>query len=431
MKVRFHHHYKKHPFLARLYVGTIWSLVGAATTRFSSLITSILVARIIGVESFGSFVVLQSTIALFGVFSGLGIGVVATKFSAELIRKDPNKLGKLLTFLNRVAIAGGLVTSIGVASFSSGIANHAMHQAIFTGLIELASISIFLQTIDGYNNASLIGLEEVKKSTIGSILSSIAGIPIALFLTWEYGLLGATIGMVFLNAIQVLTSTLILKRSLKSHKINTGSVDIKDFKVIRDYALPALLGSVIVSPSQWVAQILLLNGLGGAVQVAILGVGLQWYQVVFFFPVAFGKIVQPILTDALNNGKKIDVKIVLKISVILNGLISIFIAIILILLSKIILNSYGIDIEDASKIFSLLIIAAVISVICAPVGQILVANGKNWYGFYMNLFWTLVFIVLAYLFKSNGALGIAYAYLGSYVIHTIWTFSYAYIYMKD
>lgn len=65
------------------------------------------------------------------------------------------------------------------------------------------------------------------------------------------------------------------------------------------------------------------------------------------------------------------------------------------------------------------------AVICAAnnvLGQIIASKGKMWIGFGLNSLWALWLILFTFLFitKMNmGALGLAYAMLISYFLHSI------------
>ena len=110
------------PLIRRLFVGAAWSVVGSGFSRLLALASSVVIARLLGVENFGQLVILQSSLGMFGVFAGLGLGVVATKFAAELKARDPIRLGQILSLIQRTAIIGGLLISVALALSSNAIA---------------------------------------------------------------------------------------------------------------------------------------------------------------------------------------------------------------------------------------------------------------------------------------------------------------------
>lgn len=75
----------------RIYSGFSWSLTGALSSRILALLTTIVVSRQIGRESFGELAILQSTVTTLGEVAGMGIGLAATKYISELRSSNPGR----------------------------------------------------------------------------------------------------------------------------------------------------------------------------------------------------------------------------------------------------------------------------------------------------------------------------------------------------
>ena len=67
------------PIGHRVAKGAFWMVSGNVIARLLGLVGSILAARILGKVSFGELGTIQSTVGLFAVFAGFGIGITATK----------------------------------------------------------------------------------------------------------------------------------------------------------------------------------------------------------------------------------------------------------------------------------------------------------------------------------------------------------------
>lgn len=93
---RFKARLSESPLAYRLARGAFWSLIGGVGSRALTLVSSIIVARLLGKEGYGEVGMVQSTIGLFGVFAGFGLGSTATKYIAEYGIKDPEKAGRIL-----------------------------------------------------------------------------------------------------------------------------------------------------------------------------------------------------------------------------------------------------------------------------------------------------------------------------------------------
>ena len=80
----------------RLARGIFWSIGGATISRALMLLAMMLVARFLGKTEYGELGMIQSTVGMFGVFAGFGLGMTATKHVAEYRRKDPERAGRII-----------------------------------------------------------------------------------------------------------------------------------------------------------------------------------------------------------------------------------------------------------------------------------------------------------------------------------------------
>ena len=97
--------------------GAVWSLIGAVISQGSSLAASVITARLLGRERFGEYGMIQSTVGMFGVFAGMGLGLTATKYVAELRVTNPRRAGRMIALSTAVAL--GTASTAVVALFAA------------------------------------------------------------------------------------------------------------------------------------------------------------------------------------------------------------------------------------------------------------------------------------------------------------------------
>ena len=64
--------------------------------RLVSLPAGVLLARLLGRHDYGELGMIYSSIELFGIFGGFGLGLTATKYIGEFKRRDPQRAGRIL-----------------------------------------------------------------------------------------------------------------------------------------------------------------------------------------------------------------------------------------------------------------------------------------------------------------------------------------------
>lgn len=415
------------PLVGRLFRGAAWGVIGAIFTRLLALLLSVAMARILQTERFGQFLIIQNTLGMFGVFAGLGLGVVATKFAAELHAAEPERLGRILSLVRSTAVIGSIIVAIVLALLAPYIARDIFRHPELTFYVRITAATVVFLTIDGYNNAALFGLEHIKQSVQGTFLSAIIATPASLLLTWKLGLAGAVYGVLLLSFLQCLISHVVLDQALRERKIPYRRHQRTDWSVLHQYALPSLLGGVMVAPVHWLCQAMLANQSNGMIQVAILGIGFQWFQAVSFLPTALARVVLPVLTDVTVRQGRQQSNTVLKSAIAANAAVAVPIALAIALFSGWIMRVYDVKATHAGAALSLMVAASAVSAMCTAVGQVMVAKGRIWQGWIMNMGWAAIYVGLSYLLIDFGAIGVATGLLVAYIAHggwiSVWTWN--------
>src|ERR1700730_5052198 len=87
----------------RLAKSTFWNLGGSVAGRLVSIPTGVLLARLLGRHDYGELGMIYSSIELFSVLGGFGLGLTATKYVAEYKQRDPERAGRILAVSNLTA----------------------------------------------------------------------------------------------------------------------------------------------------------------------------------------------------------------------------------------------------------------------------------------------------------------------------------------
>ncbi|MFA4987197.1 MAG: oligosaccharide flippase family protein, partial [Candidatus Brocadiia bacterium] len=181
---------------ARFARGAFWSLLGAVISRAIAFISSVMVARMLGAEGFGEFGIVQSTVFMFGVFAGFGMGLTATKFVAQYRTTDPSRAGNIIGLTLVVSAATGALLAIALFVLAPWLADKTLHAPQITPLLRMASAYLFLTALNGAQIGALAGFEAYRKLMWVSIVSGIATFPLVIAGTWFFGVQGAILASV-------------------------------------------------------------------------------------------------------------------------------------------------------------------------------------------------------------------------------------------
>ena len=94
----------------------------------------------------------------------------------------------------------------------------------------------------------------------------------------------------------------------------------------------------------------------------------------------------------------------------------------LVFLAEHIMLAYGSGFESGANVLRILSITAVLVAANNVVGQAIISKGKMWMGFLFNALWAVALISVSFLLIKigYGAMGLAYATLIAYMLHTGW-----------
>jgi O-antigen/teichoic acid export membrane protein len=380
-----------------------------------------LVARLLGRETYGQFVIIQSTLGMIGVLAGFGIGTTATRYVADLRSRDSGRLGRIITITERTVMMVSLLIAIALGLGSNSLASTILNSADLAFPLCVSSLSVVFATLDGYQKSVLVGFEAMRRLAIGAVMGGVIGLPVMIALTGAFGLNGAAVGLAATSFSQFAFTRHQMQTVLHEFGISRNErSSISEWRTLRDFALPSLLSGLLVLPAHWVCQALLARTPYGYAELALLGVAMQWFNAAMFLPNLAGRIVLPIMTERLTAGDERQAAAVLRATVFANAVVVVPSAVGISLASPWIMAMYGPEFRDGWPSLVLVSAIAALVVSAMPVGHMLAAKERMWTGVTMNLGWASVYIGVALALVTYGSIGIVISLGVAYLAHTIW-----------
>ncbi len=414
------------PISYRIVKGTFWSISGTVISRGLMLGASILVARILGRSEYGELGMIRTTINMFGVLAGFGLGLTATKYVAEFRKTDPERAGRILGLSGLfAALTGGLMAAV-LFICSPWLTDTTINAPHLAGILKIGAIILFLNALNGAQTGALSGFEAFKTIARVNLFVGIISFPILVSGAYLGGLKGSVWALLINLIINWLLNHIALRREAKKNFIPfTFKNCIYERSILWKFSLPAALGSCLVGPVNWACCAMLVNKPEGYSEMGIFNAANQWFNVLLFLPGMIGSVILPVLSDQLGrNNIKSSIKTLI-ISVKINLLIVAPLVLIASITSPYIMGLYGDDFINGWPTFVAVMFTALLLAVQRPVGQIISASGRMWTGLSMNGGWALVFIITAYLLTNYGSFGLASARAIAYIVHSLWTLIFA------
>lgn len=401
----------------RLFKGAVWSLLGAIGGRGIVLLSFIFVARIIGQYTYGQLGLIRSTINMFTVFAGLGMGITASKYIAQYRNTEASKAGEIYTLSTYLSLFLGGLCAILLIIFSKFIAIKSLNDENLATEVQIGALVLFFTTINASQNGALAGFEDFKSIAINTFIANLCQGILLVFCSYIWGITGSVaalgIGCLFL----VYLNRRSITKKMKVYNIKHNHISKKTFNVIWNFSLPSMISSLAVVPVLWWSKIYLVNHTNYSV-MASYDVADQWSVMALFIPATITQIILPMLSNILVEGSRAQYLKLIKVNLFINISASLSISVFIIILAPWILKLYGKEFNDTMPLI-ILMFASVFMSACNVVGQVIASKGKMWTGFFFNFLWALAIILFTFLFvgKGYGASGLAAAILCSYLLH--------------
>ena len=414
------------PLGYRLAKGAFWSLVGTVLSRSLSVVSSILVARMLGKVGMGELGIVQSTVGILSAFAGLGMGLTATKFVAEYRTKDPQRAGAMLGLSAWATWVSGAVMMLAMLALAPWFAQHTLAAPHLTGLIRVGSVLLLLGSVNGAQTGALSGFEAFRTVARVNLVCGLLSFPLMVGGAWGFGLLGAVWGLVGSIAVNCVFSHLALRREAATAGVPlSAKLQPDQWGVLWRFSLPSVLCNVIFGPVNWACSAVLVNRENGYAEMGVFNVTMSWFNAVTFLPGVLAQVLLPLLSSQTAEAGGRSRRKLVFLAVKANTIAVIPVALLLICLSPFIMSLYGAGFREGWPTLVLNLLTAAVIALQGPAAQAVVAAGRMWFLFAMYLGWGVAFLGGTLLLVPSGSLGLAEARLAAYVLSSIAVFLFA------
>jgi O-antigen/teichoic acid export membrane protein len=418
---------KSSPVGYRIATGSFWSLIAIATARGGTVISLMVASQILGQEEFGKLGMVQSTVMMFGAFAGFGLSGTAVKFLSQYRHSDPLKTGRILSLIIISSYASVGITACLLFFGSDYLAANVLKSAELSIELKISSILLFFTALYFLFVGILTGFEQYKTSAKINTLTGALTLMTVPSGTYLFGLRGAIIGIIIVQFIGFILCKISVERISKRNNITLSHKGFMvESSILYSFSLPTLLQLSVVGVANWGCFAILANSPTSYNGVGIFYAANQFFIALMYIPQIVSRSILPMLSKDIAFNNHSNIIKTLKISTKMVLIFTIPITLIIILFSKQIMAFYGVDFSGYWFVLVITASTAIVTNVQMVFGNLIIASGKIWEAFFMNLGWSILFFLGSFLLSEYGAAGIASARLLSYIVHGIWTIAFSF-----
>jgi O-antigen/teichoic acid export membrane protein len=389
----------------------------------------IFVIRILGKEASGEFGWIRATATTFVVFSNFGMGLTATKYIAELLQTDKERVGRiisltyLLTFFTSLVIA--VVFYLSVPWFCETRLN-APH---LTAAMQLGAVLLFLVTFMGTQNSVMAGFQDFRGLAITIGIIGVLSLPIYVLGAHWYGVYGVMVSVTMCAMFNVIINSMFIYRNIKKYQLRYNfRKAYKEYPVLLNSNLPIVICSILYAVVLWLIQMMLRLQPNGAAELGEYYAA-QNIQIAFcFIPSILMTVFFPNLCEVSGTGQNHRYWKVVKKGLILQAIISLLILLPLFLFSDFFMKLNGDEFSESGFVLFIIGIRGWLGILCGITWYVIVDQKKTWFYVFVSIIEVIVIMALSHLLLNIqwGNIGIITALIVGQIVNLILVIYYLY-----
>ena len=369
---------------SRFEQAAFWGIAGAVASRAFNMLAWIACARLLGKLAFGQLSMVQSTTGVFGVFAGMGLGLTATKYVAELRNADPQRAGRILGLARLVAIAAGLSISAILVITSGFFASRTLAEPALALPLALGSGLVLLGALNGFQIGALAGFEAFRTVAKVNVWAGLLSFPCIVGGAWFRNVKGAVAGLVLALAVNWFLNQLALRRECVGAGIRFSMAGcLQELPVLVHFSLPAVLASSLVSPAMWLCNAWLIHQPDGYAELGIYAAADRWRLAILFIPASIAGPVLSMLSNLRGDGNADSFRKLFRTNLALMvGLVALL-SIMVASFAPLVMRLFGSGYVDGAKVLIVLAGSAIAESLNTFLGQPLITHSM-WKRFWFD-----------------------------------------------
>lgn len=383
----------------RLFKDSLWTLLGNAFGKGLTVLSGIIVARLLGKDVYGEFGLLRNTLIIIAVFSTMGLGYTATVFISEAKEKTKNIVYPLVKVIELMTVIFSGFISLCVFFFSNELALFLEDEALDLPL-KILSVIILFNAVTTSQIGILAGLKAFKGTAVVNLVSGILNFILTCWLTFIYGFVGALSALLISQIINCLLNSGLLRISLKDYA--SAGMQLNLVAPIIKNSLPVALQEMVVSFTHWLFSIVLLK-ISNYGEVGLVTVASQWEAILLFVPIALRNVT---LSHMSSSGKE-DADKIMKRMLLVNVMVSLVPTLLFYIFNNLFDMMYGPTFKNVGIVITLACVYATVNSVFAVFASTYMARKRNWtlftISFLRGIFKFPVLILFVYYICIRGA----------------------------
>jgi len=406
--------------LRRYVSGFSRTLLGTVAAQACAYLSMTIVARMLGVESFGRLGTVQATlVAVFGV-STLGIGITSTRYVARYRATDPTRAGRIMGLCALTSLCSGLLFSGVLLLFAGVISTRLFHADYLATAIRITAPYCLLMTMNAHQLGALLGFEAYGRLLRAQALQGATTLVLTVALVSRLGFNGAVLSLPLAAAFAWLYMHRELTAECRGQGVRTTFRNAwSERGLLMSFALPSSFSGIVGNAAIWWAQGALVRA-GGMQEMGLWTAASAFRSMALLAPSVLNRVSGPILSSLHDHETGAAYRRTLWSSTAVATAGTAITALLILLAGPFLLTTFGAGYARARILLPLALGSAVIEVYACSVYQAMFAHARMMYQLLIISVWGTVLTLVAFLaIPGQLAQGLALSYFVSWFVSAV------------
>lgn len=392
---------------SKLVNDSFWAIFGNVIGKGLSLLSAIIIARILGKDVYGEFGIITSTIGTILIFSNFGLNYTSTKYIAEHQIAKPELLTKIIKACQNLTLIFSGISTIILFFSADYVAVSLLNSPKLSFPLRLVAISILIGSVCRTQEGILAGFGKFKELAKVNTVIGFATFIFGIILTYFYKLNGALIALILIKALYFALLRYYISRSTPS--VPTHPTNKIPLKEILQFSTPIALQEAFYSIITYATGLLLVQ-LSTYGEVGLSSAAVYWSALILYIPGILRNVILSHLSANLNNNKA-RLRI-LRLILLFNFGVTLLLSLTIFFLSDYIAATYGNNFSGLRDVINIAVFTTIFTSMSNVYAQAYMSENKNWLMLFFRIIRDgLIFIITYTLLKENngvnGALSLA------------------------
>lgn len=346
---------------ARFAGGAIWTTAGCAFSQAMSVVSGIVLARLLGLHGFGEFAIVQATVLSLTTFGDLGLGLSTTKHIAAARKATPGWIPQIIRVSSGVVVCAGLLLSCVLVAASGRMANRLLGDSAHGAAFAIAAALLVLELLNRLQLGCLSGLQAFRRSAQVQIVRGFALVVLPAAFALRFGLMGALGGLALVSLCTCALSHAYLVKECEPLRGGPRESTGGALRSLLGMAGAVWISGVMLAGSTYAAKIALAGAHGGMNEMGLLNAAEKWRVAVEFLASMLSQVSIPIMAGAFSEGMRDRLRKLLIGTHVAALATASAAALVITMGSGIIMRAYGPDFARGREVLVICAVAAVIT----------------------------------------------------------------------